>query len=470
MKRVLLWHRNDLRLEDHEPLAKALQRAEEVVPVYCIDQRWFRPTSLGFCKMGNQRTQFLMESVEDLDRAYRQVGGHLIVNCGIPEEVIPVLAKQYQVQAVYASKEVTEEETQVEARLEIALWKQKISLELFWTSTLYHLDDLPFPVSTLPDVFTDFRKAVERTTRIRCTVPAPSHIPVPEALKSLPPFDRKALGLEPYAQPLAGGARAALKRIQEYIWEKDLLRTYKETRNGLLGSDYASRLSPWLSLGCISPRQVYEQIRRYERERIQNDSTYWLIFELIWRDYFRFVAKKYGNRIFQPTGIQNRQGYKWQENLALFEKWKEGQTGIPFVDANMRELKETGFMSNRGRQNVASFLAKDLNLNWTWGAIWFESQLIDYDVCSNWGNWNYVAGVGNDPRENRYFNILSQATRYDPQGEYVKYWLPELEGIPSRKVHLPSELSLAEQQQFRTILGSHYPHPVINPKKWLKEA
>ncbi len=134
----------------------------------------------------------------------------------------------------------------------------------------------------------------------------------------------------------------------------------------------------------------------------------------------------------------------------------------------MRELQLTGFMSNRGRQNVASFLAKDLHLNWTWGAAYFESQLIDYDVCSNWGNWNYVAGVGNDPRENRYFNIHTQATRYDEQGEYVKTWLPQLANIPATKIHQVWNLSPAEQKTFGLQLGNDYPKPIVNGNKWLK--
>jgi deoxyribodipyrimidine photo-lyase len=132
----------------------------------------------------------------------------------------------------------------------------------------------------------------------------------------------------------------------------------------------------------------------------------------------------------------------------------------------MRELNQTGFMSNRGRQNVGSFLVKDLGIDWTWGAAYFESLLVDYDPCSNWGNWNYVAGVGNDPREDRYFNIYGQATRYDEQGRYVKHWLPELVNVPVDKVHLVSNLSPAEQAQYAIALGVDYPMPVINPNKW----
>jgi deoxyribodipyrimidine photo-lyase len=269
--------------------------------------------------------------------------------------------------------------------------------------------------------------------------------------------------------PFRGGESEALRRIQTYFWENDQLKVYKETRNGLLGADYSSKFSLWLAYGCISPRQIYEEVKRYEAERVANDSTYWLIFELIWRDYFRFITLKYGSRLFKVSGIQYNLELKWNHRRDLFDKWVNGQTGVPFIDANMRELQLTGFMSNRGRQNVASFLAKDLKIDWTWGAAYFESQLIDYDVCSNWGNWNYVAGVGNDPRENRYFNIYTQATRYDEKGEYVKTWLPELVNVPASLIHQVWNLNDAAKKQYEVRLGVNYPSPIINANKWLKK-
>jgi deoxyribodipyrimidine photo-lyase len=226
------------------------------------------------------------------------------------------------------------------------------------------------------------------------------------------------------ALPFQGGEPAGQARLHDYVWKSDQLRIYKETRNGLIGTDYSSKFSAWLAAGCISPRQVFHEVRRYESERIANDSTYWMIFELLWRDYFRLVMEKFGTALFSLDGIARRRTPRsWGRNSADFQAWASGNTGNRFIDANMRELLLTGFMSNRGRQNVASYFVHELALDWRLGAQYFEEALVDYDVYSNWGNWAYLAGVGNDPRENRRFNITRQADVYDPAGSYQKLWL-----------------------------------------------
>ena len=223
----------------------------------------------------------------------------------------------------------------------------------------------------------------------------------------------------------------------------------------------------YLSTGSLSPKKIYQELKKYENERGENKSTYWLFFELLWRDYFRLVGKKFGNAIFNAGGLLGKADKTWRIDENVFKLWSEAKTGVPFIDANMRELNSTGFMSNRGRQNVASFLVKDLKINWLMGAEWFESQLIDYDPCSNYCNWMYIAGVGSDPRENRYFNILNQAFRYDPSGEYIKLWLPELSQVPVEKIHRPDVLSTEEQKQFNVNIGTNYPKAVIDTAKWL---
>lgn len=240
-----------------------------------------------------------------------------------------------------------------------------------------------------------------------------------------------------------GGETAALGRVEEHFWKKDLIKIYKEIRNGMLGPDYSTKFSPWLATGCLSARYIYDEVRRYEKERLANDSTYWVLFELIWRDYFRFLSIKYGNSIFHLGGPRKVVS-NWSQNRAFFEAWRDGHTGYPLIDANMKELCTTGFMSNRGRQIVCSFLVRDMGIDWRMGAEWFETCLLDYDPCSNYGNWTYGAGVGNDPREDRYFSIPKQAQNYDPDGEYVSYWLPELQQLPKERRNFPGSSYLKQ--------------------------
>lgn len=473
----IYWFRNDLRLHDNEGFLKATQKADEVLPVFVFDPRTFEKTTLGFRKTGVYRPRFILESVADLRASLREKGGDLLVRIGEPERILAELAQQYDVSELHLSKEIAQEETDVESSLSKRLKQLNVDMGFTWMSTLYHVRDLPFAINRLPEVFTDFRKKVEKGVAVRSTVAEPERVTLPADYEAgeIPTLAELGFSAEEIAQPdsrdvldYRGGETAGLQRLHDYLWESDNIATYKETRNGLLGADYSSRFSAWLSLGCMSPRRIYEEVKRYEVERTANDSTYWLIFELLWRDFFHFVMLRWGTRLFKPSGLKLDKDKRWRHDRALFEKWKTGQTGVPFVDANMREIAATGYMSNRGRQNVASFLAHDLDIDWTWGAAWFESLLIDYDVCSNWGNWNYVAGVGNDPRQDRYFNPYSQATRYDENGDYVKYWLPELAQVPAEKIHRIWQLTEQEQREYGIVLGEDYPLPLVETDDWIK--
>jgi deoxyribodipyrimidine photo-lyase len=463
MPPLLLWFRNDLRLHDHQPLTAALSRGP-VIPVYCLDPRHFATTPLGFPKTGAWRAQFLLESLADLRQNLRQRGSDLLVYRGKPEEILPKLAEATGATAIYYHREAADEEIRVETKLALA---SPVQLVGFWGHNLYPPEDLPFPIDRLPEVFTNFRKQVETTILPPLPLPTPPHIPSPPLPPALPLPTLLDLGL-PTPTPddravltFRGGESHGLERLQTYFWDLDCLKTYKDTRNGMIGANYSSKFSPWLALGCLSPRYIYDQVKRYETDRVKNDSTYWLIFELLWRDYFWLILRKHGNKLFHRSGIQGID-IPWQTSKEQFERWRLGQTGIPLIDANMQELLLTGFMSNRGRQNVASFLTKNLGIDWRWGAEWFESQLIDYDVASNWGNWNYSAGVGNDARGFRYFNTLKQATDYDPQGQYVKLWLPQLAPLPPHLCHQPWKLTPLEQQKYNLRLGKDFPKPIVD--------
>ncbi|MED6204977.1 Myosin-3 [Stylosanthes scabra] len=454
---AIVWFRNDLRVLDNEPLYKAWLSSQTVLPVFCVDPRLFSTTyHFSFPKTGALRAQFLVECLADLRKNLMKFGLNLLIQHGKPEDILPSLAKAFNAHTVYAQKETCSEELNVERLVSKGLRQVVMppgesssstnsnnfpKLQLIWGTTMYHIDDLPFDAGSLPD-------AVEAKCAIRPCIKLPASLgppPLVEDWGCVPSLEKLGLSSQNVSKGMKfnGGETAALSRVYEYFWKKDLLKVYKETRNGMLGPDYSTKFSPWLASGSLSPRLIYEEVKRYENERIANGSTYWVLFELIWRDYFRFLSVKYGNSIFHLGGPRKVQ-QKWSQDKILFESWRDGRTGYPLIDANMKELSTTGFMSNRGRQIVCSFLVRDMGIDWRMGAEWFETCLLDYDPCSNYGNWTYGSGVGNDPREDRYFSIPKQAQTYDPEGEYVAYWLPRLQTIPKEKRNFPGNLYMRQ--------------------------
>ncbi|XP_061166164.1 eIF-2-alpha kinase GCN2-like [Saccostrea echinata] len=472
-KTIICLLRNDLRIHDNEVLQWANRNADFVLPMYIFDPRHFGGTyHFGFPKTGPHRTKMLIESVQDLRKNLKLKGSGLAVRRGKPEEELKKMIDtlgQSSVQAIVFHEEVTQEEVDVEKSIRKCCG---VNIQTFWGHTLYHKDDLPFSPTQTPDVYTQFRKRVEAQAPVRKCLGMPeSFKPLPQGVEEGDIPTNKDLGVEDSpADPRSvvdfhGGESVALDRLHHYLWDTDAIATYKETRNGMLGADYSTKFSVWLAFGSLSPRYIFWEVKRYENERTANQSTYWVLFELIWRDYFRYVAVKYGNQIFYEGGIQSK-NIRWKQDKHLFNAWKEGRTGVPFVDANMREMAATGFMSNRGRQNVASFLTKDLRLDWRLGAEWFESMLIDHDVCSNYGNWLYSAGIGNDPREDRKFNVVKQGFDYDSEGEYVRTWVPELKNIHGGSVHIVWTLSRGTLEKAGVTLGETYPNPVHVAPEW----
>ncbi len=426
----LVWFRNDLRVADNTSLYKAATH-DRTLAVYCFDPRHFSVSQFGFMKTGRYRARFLLESVEELVQGLKEKNITLLVYLDKPEHVIPQLVKDHSIDFIYLQAEWTSEEVHVLEKVKEKL-TDKTKLVESCDHFLFHPEDIPFKsFDHLPDVFTFFRRKCEKHVRVRATLPEiPKKslenlldiITTPPSLQQLgfPSFEKHPKS----AFPFKGGEKQALLRLKDYFWNTKHIASYKKTRNGLVGTEYSSKFSAWLANGCITPRTIYAELMEFETQETKNQDTYWLFFELVWRDFFKYVSIKHKNNIFKLGGILERD-YTWKASKELMDQWINGKTPKPFVNANMIELKETGFMSNRGRQNVASYWTKELQQDWRIGASYFESMLIDYDVHSNWCNWMYLSGVGNDPRD-RKFNIERQAENYDPQGTYQKLWLNDL--------------------------------------------
>ncbi len=419
MSTLIYWFRNDLRLTDNPAFARACRQAERLLPVYCHAPE--AATDWGFARLGAPRRAFLAAGLDDLAGQLAARGSRLLELHGPAAERLAELARAVGAQAVHAEAIAAPEELQEDAALRSA----GLRLETHWQSSLLDPAALPFPCAELPAVFSAFRNRVERAG---VTPQAPQ-----AAAGHLPPLPAAAAGLDNERPPLplwhgdprsafpfAAGEGAAQAHLRRYF-ASDLPVHYKATRNGLCGADYSSKLSPWLASGALSPRSVHAALRTHEAAYGASDGSYWLWFELLWRDYFRFLHRQHGARLYRARGLAERAATP-RHDAAAFARWCRGQTGEPLVDAGMRELAASGYLSNRMRQVVASYLIHDLGGDWRAGAAWFEAQLLDYDVYSNQGNWLYIAGRGTDPRGGRRFNPQKQAAEYDPQGVYRALW------------------------------------------------
>lgn len=449
---AIYWFKNDLRLHDNEGLINAITNGSPILPVYIFDPFLYRKVNLGFTKTDAVRFDFINQCVADLRKNLKAIGGNLKVVVGNPSKIIPRIAKEYKCEAIYAEDEFATEELILLKAFRKNL-PENCKLHLTWGRTLYHIDDLPYKIPEIPLTSKAFRINTQKATEVRKTFPKIEQLTVFEIVDwgELPSPEEVGLNETKNYQEtyVKGGETEALKRLDYYLFETEQLTSYRWTRNRSMGMEYSSKFSPYMALGCLSPRAIYEAVKKYEKEIKKNQSTWWLIFEVVWRDYFTFKLMRFQNQVYQTEGYVNKK-IEFTDDNELFKRWCEGQTGIPFIDAHMRELNATGFMSNRGRVNCASFLVHDYLVDWTWGAAYFESKLIDYDVGSNWMNWHAQA------YQIWYTNPVHQANKYNTQ-EFIRRWVPELRELNDTDILIPWETLQAE-----------YPKPHTVFKKWTR--
>jgi deoxyribodipyrimidine photo-lyase len=366
--------------------------------------------------MGTQRRRFLYESLEALDRQLSGLGQTLLVIRGDPRSIIPLLVSKYELHRVGTSYTAGFYEAQQRTFLQRNL---PIPLLVHAGNSLFDERQLPGGLDGLPGHFAPFRRVMEDqpvAPPVRLPVSLP---PLPDGVytSTLPAEDvRPAIAL-----PVRGGAANGHARLSNFLYGRRAVETYKETRNALQGEYSSSGLSPWLANGSLSVRTAAHQLLDYEQTICGNESTRWLYQELLWREYFHWRERVDRNRLFAATGMARKRHLRTFEPRA-YARWCQGDTDFPLVNALMRQLVETGFMSNRGRQIVASCLVNELNMDWRYGAAFFEKHLIDFDLASNYGNWQYIAGVGCDPRGGRHFNLVKQAQLCDPEGLFTETW------------------------------------------------
>ena len=411
-KTILVWFRNDLRIHDNEILLRAVERSQTIVPVYCFDPRYFTDTEWGTQKTGILRAAFLRENVLALQHDLQALGGDLIITQGYPEKILPQIAAAYEVDEVYHHREVADEETRISALVEAALWKMQINLRHFIGHTLYHKEDLPFPIKDIPDAFAVFRKKTERESGIRPELGRPETVRVPDGMDTgqLPSLSDLGFGKAAIAHAknlqLKGGEQVALQHMNDFLY------------GGQDDLGY-SQLSAYIAIGALSPNTFYHAVKAAENVALDKKRVDQIVLKLLWRDYYRFMFKKHGNQFFQVGGMTGNPPETIGDDQPSFDKWKTGKTGHPIVDSSMKELNETGHISHHQRIIVASYLIYELKVNWIKGAAWFEEKLLDYGPASNYGSWAHAAGVGSSAKDNKPADIKKLSTRFYPNTAIV---------------------------------------------------
>ena len=420
----LVWFRNNMRVEDNSSLTKAINESDNVIGFINIDPKIFISTEYGFKKTEKYRAKFLLETISDLKSQLEILNISLIITHRDFGQSINEIIDQYGITNIYTQTEWTRDEL-----IEESFIPDEINLIKDFDQFLFSPNDVRSLYDNIPRGFSNFRKKCEKYLSVNDTLSIPKSLNSDNKISIEYPIPSLSdLGFKDFEVHkdsvfrFKGGEINAKNRIRNYFFETRNVSTYKLTRNGLIGEDYSSKFSPWLANGSVSVKYIFKSLKEYEKEVEKNDSTYWLYFELIWRDFFKYVSMQHKDKFFNKDGIYG-EDKEWSDDKDVLLNWINGKTNEPFVNANMIELSQTGFMSNRGRQNVSNYLTKELKIDWRIGAEYFESMLIDYDVHSNYGNWLYNAGIGNDSMPFRKFNPKLQSERYDPDKSYEKIWL-----------------------------------------------
>ncbi|KAF7554162.1 hypothetical protein G7Z17_g3095 [Cylindrodendrum hubeiense] len=457
-----------------------------------------------FWRCGPNRAKFLAESIWDMKKSLETLESGLVVRVGSFDDVVTSIIDSLKdssrsIDAVWMTEEKSFEEEEDQKAVSNVCTLNRIDFKL-WADEKYFIDDhdtgLKHP-QDLPDIFTTYRKTQEPLLkRPRPSLPCPkaTSLPAFPPLTWAPPQKSPFVAPNTYddfeyrllqpvenmlakppvyphdarsSHPFLGGESNGWSRLFHLVKNGGMAQ-YQDTRNGLIGLDFSTKLSGYLALGCVTARQIHAELVKLENGLEpaygkslgfgmgENEGTKAVRFELLWRDYMRLCTMKFGYRLFRLSGFKGEQKESANAEGKYDKKWKsaddkvaaegqdpppeqiknildrflEGNTGMGLIDASQRELYHTGYTSNRARQNVASFFSKHLGIDWRYGAEWYEAMLIDYDVSSNWANWQYVSGVGNDPRgDARIFNPVKQAFDYDNNGEFVRAWVPEVKHL-----------------------------------------
>jgi len=456
---IIVWFRRDLRVDDHAGLWHA---AQENVPLVCL----FIADQDLIAELPSDGSVFNFQAacLQELDARLRLLGNQLIVRYGRPEHVLEQLFRQLRPIALYYNRDYEPYARERDARVEGLARRFDVEVRSFKDHVLVEPWEMATKAGAPYTVFGHFYRAWTRQSKA-LPYGVPKYLPAMPGLTSepIPTAERlrKSVTIPRWAvEPGSGAAHARWKHFRDTA-----LRHYKQRRDFPAHDEGSSRLSPHLRFGTISIRRIYADavalIEDPSLDVTERISVEQFIVELAWREFFQHVLWHFPQTVqqsFQAWG----DAFPWENREEYFHAWCEGRTGYPLVDAAMRELNTTGYMHNRARMVVASFLVKDLHIDWRWGERYFRSKLLDGELAANVGNWQWSASVGVDPRPLRIFNPILQSRRYDPDGTYLRRWLPELQRLPAEHIHDPWSMSPLEQEHHGLRIGVDYPRPIVN--------
>jgi deoxyribodipyrimidine photo-lyase len=445
---AIAWFRRDLRVHDHPALSAALDEADRILPVFVLDDRL-----LGGRFASPPRAWFLRRSLEELRAALRERGGDLVIRRGAPEDVLPQLARQVGAASVHHALEVSPFGVARDERVRSALAADGVAVHCH--PGAFVVEDVA-AVRTQAggsfSVFSPFWRAWRELPR-RDVLGAPDRIALAHGVD--PHGIPDALPRDPgLVEPLEPGEAAARARVEEFLAGE--LTAYADRHDRLAGG--TSRLSPHLHFGTLSARELEAAARRHRGAG--RDA---FVRQLAWRDFYAHVLLHHPGNARHAFRAE-MDALEWDDDDVAFAAWAEGRTGYPVVDAGMRELRVRGWMHNRARLICASFLVKDLHIDWRRGEAHFMRWLLCGDEASNNGNWQWVSSIGVDPApfERRLYNPVRQQRRHDPDGEYVRRWVPELQRVPLERIAEPWKMPPAEQEAYGCVLGRDYPEPIVD--------
>lgn len=450
--RTIAWMRRALRVEDNLALFTAQQSADEVIPVLFLhsDARYRDDTP---------RRRFVRANIAALDTELRRRGSRLFLIVGEAERELPRFARQVSAAAVYAVAPHDPITNKRDATIASALQSVGIPFHTVKDRVLLEPSNLMTQAGEPFIVFTPFKRAwLKKSMDVQPPLPALARITTPDALQDA--AELPILGAFPSDAATEAGERAARRRLEQFLQHR--AEHYDSMRN-IPGVDGTSRLSPFLSLGVISIRQVFSALndQRAQSPPGQRTGIDAFLNELIWREFAYYIITHYPH-VTQQSFREEFEHLPWRDSEKQFSAWCRGETGFPLVDAGMRQLAQEGWMHNRVRMVVASFLTKDLHIHWQRGESFFMEHLMDLDIASNNSGWQWAASTGVDPRPLRIFNPRLQAERFDPEGNYIKQYVPELRNVSRRYIHAPHEMPPTVQEQVGCRIGKDYPAPIVD--------